>query len=104
MTRTIPRSAGPSRGQKLLLGALAASALVVGLAATPAFADHRRHGHWDRHYHPGWVRHYDDDDDYYYYAPPPPPVYYAPPPVYYAPPPPPVYFAPPLLNVVIPIR
>lgn len=98
MARRDIRSAGPSRRQKLFLGALAASALVVGLAATPALADHRHHGHWDRHYHEGWVRYHDDDDDYYYYAPPPPPVYYAPPP------PPPAYHPRPLLEVVIPIH
>lgn len=90
----------PPRGKKLLLGALAASALAAAFMATPALADHRHHGRWDRHHHPGWVRYY--DGPYIYYAPPP--AYYAPPPVYYAPPPPPVYYGPPSLNVVIPIR
>ncbi|MGB5950333.1 MAG: hypothetical protein WBG82_13515 [Parvibaculum sp.] len=98
-----------SRVRKLMLAALAASALATGLAAGPALADPPRHkAHWDRGYHRGWERHYWGPRGYVYWAPgyvyPPPPVVYAPPPVYYAPPPPPVYYGAPSLNVVIPIR
>ncbi|MCE9649780.1 MAG: hypothetical protein K8R18_09170 [Parvibaculum sp.] len=99
------RSVKKSAGRDALLGALVVSAMLSGLAATPALADrwhgdHYRHERWEhRHYHhrphvyvaPG------------YYGPP---VVYEAPPVYYAPPPPPppVYYGPPQLNVVIPIR
>lgn len=92
-------------GRKALLGVLAVTAMLSGLAATPAFADR-----WDRddYWHGRWEhRHHHRPRVYYapgYYGPPP--VFYeAPPPVYYAPPPPPpVYYGPPSLNVVIPIR
>ncbi len=98
---------------KALLGIVAASAMLSGFAATPAFADR-----WDHHQyrHERWEhRHHHRPHVYYapgyyapgYYAPgyygPPPVVYEPPPPVYYAPPPP-VYYGPPTLNVVIPIR
>ncbi|HEY4343557.1 MAG TPA: hypothetical protein VGN05_04375 [Parvibaculum sp.] len=103
MFRKSERSVKKNIGRKMLLAAVAASALVSGFAATPALADrwhgdHYRHERWDhrRHYRP-----------HAYWAPGyygPPPVVYAPPAYYAPPPPPPVYYGPPSLNVVIPIR
>lgn len=107
MTNESVRSVKKNKARKLLLGALAASALLSGLAATPALADRgHHHGYYERWDH----RHHWRPRPYGYWAPgyygPPPVVYVPPPPVYYEPPPPPppVYYGGPSLNVVIPIR
>ncbi|WBV42391.1 hypothetical protein [Pseudoroseomonas cervicalis] len=103
--------------RKLAVLGMAATGLMLGLAASPAPAAARVipaiqgvmpegpqadgaelllvHDHWRRrHYHRPPPRHYYGPPRRHYYHPPPR-AYYRPPPRYYRPPPPPVYYRPP---------
>ncbi|MDQ1078323.1 hypothetical protein [Pseudoroseomonas cervicalis] len=104
--------------RKLAVLGMAATGLMLGLAASPAPAAARVipaiqgvtpggaqadaaelllvHDHWRRrHYHRPHHRHYYGPPPRRYYYGPPPRAYYRPPPRYYRPPPPPVYYRPP---------
>jgi hypothetical protein len=105
------RSTNSRRSLRRLIIAVGVTALVGGIAASPAHADndHWRHGHeaWRDHRGHEWREHrWHEHHGYAVRAYPgyaygyPPPVIYAPPPVVYAPP----VYAAPSLSFVFPLR